>query len=39
MEKVVKPSGKWDDLRKTINFTEEEEKEMRRRNCNYSKNS
>ncbi|MCL2341792.1 MAG: helix-turn-helix transcriptional regulator [Firmicutes bacterium] len=28
MNKAVSPSGKWEDLRKTINFTEEEEKEM-----------
>ena len=29
MDKAMKPSGKWEDLRKTIEFTEEEEKEMK----------
>ena len=28
MNKKISPVGDWDDLRKTINFTEEEEKEM-----------
>ena len=29
MNKEMNPSDKWEDLRETINFTEEEEKEMK----------